>query len=81
MEIAAIEKVIPLPQLPLTEELAPPPALALEIVAVDLGQVTQLTWADLMETTITPIKKPKQKRAGKKPEIRMSLVGEQYSFL
>ena len=81
MEIAAVEKVIPSPQLPLTEELAPPPAVELEIVSVDLGQATQLSWADLMKPATVPIRKPKQKRARKKPEIQMSLVGEQYSFL
>jgi hypothetical protein len=81
MEIAAVEKVIPSPQMPLTEALAPPPTIALEIVAVDLGGVTQLSWADLMEKSVTPAKKSKPKRASQQPEIQFALVGEQYSFL
>ena len=81
MEITAVEKVIPSPQMPLSEELAPPPDIALEFVEVDLEGVSQLSWADLMATAVTPAKKPKPKRASNRPEIQIALVGEQYSFL
>ena len=81
MEIAAVEKVIPSPQIPLSEELAPPPPVELKIVEVDLGGVTQLSWADLMATSARPARKPKPKRVSKRPEIQITLVGEQYSFL
>ncbi len=81
MEIAAIEKIILSPQIPLSEDLAPAPDVEVDIVEVGSNGISQLSWADLMETNVASTKKPKRKRVSKQLEITVALVGEQYSFL
>jgi hypothetical protein len=88
MQIAGIEAVIESPQVPLLPDQPPETHTELELVQVEMDSgVVQLTWGDLLETQVEPvrIKKPRRK-TGETPTIEYKRIstkggGEQYAFL